>query len=301
MRMGPAGRSLADKVAVVAGASRGCGRGIALALGDAGATVYVTARTWRGGPVPNDGAPGTIEDTAEEVTRRGGRGIPLQVDYREPARVAAALERIHGDRGRLDVLAMAVWGGNERYLDPAWNRPFWEQPIGLWQEWIGAGPQALWLAAHGAARIMHRQRAGMIVAITEPIIEMAFEGQHDALADTFGQVAHEAMNRLVRGLAPAARDVGVAVLGLMPGFMKTERVEMHLDALGSAARAQFRYDLAETPEYTGRAVAALAADPRVIERAGKLLHVAELAEEYGFSDADGRRMANFYRAVGAIS
>jgi len=301
MGMGQAGRSLAGKVAVVAGASRGCGRGIALALGDAGATVYVTARTWRGGPVPSDGAPGTIEDTAEEVTRRGGRGIPLQVDYREPARVAAALERIHGDRGRLDVLAIAVWGGNERYLDPAWNRPFWEQSIGLWQEWIGAGPYALWLAAHGAARIMEPQHAGMIVAITEPIIETAFEGQHDALADTFGQVAHEAMNRLVRGLAPAAREAGVAVLGLMPGFMKTERVEMHLDALGNDARSQFRYDLAETPEYAGRAVAALAADPRVIERSGKLLHVAELAQEYGFTDADGRRMANFYRAVGAIS
>src|SRR5687767_2012513 len=124
-------KPLEDRVAVVAGASRGAGRGIALALGDAGATVYVTGRTTVRGPKPKDGAPGTVEETAGAVTERGGRGIPARVDFTDPADVAALFDRVDREHGRLDLLANAVWGGSEAYPSTdawmaAWNRPFWD-------------------------------------------------------------------------------------------------------------------------------------------------------------------------------
>jgi NAD(P)-dependent dehydrogenase (short-subunit alcohol dehydrogenase family) len=291
---------LNDTVAVVAGASRGCGRGIALALGEARAIVYVTGRTVRGGRKPADGAPGTIEDTAEEVTRRGGSGIPVQVDYTEPAQVADLFARVSREHGRLDVLACAVWGGNERYLDPAWTRPFWEQPPHAWRECLDAGPGAFWLAARAAAGIMKERRSGLIVTITEPILEHAFEGQSATMAESFWHLGHYSINRLVVDLSRDARDAGIAVIGLLPGFMKTERVEMHLHSLGEEARRQHRYDLAETTEYAGRAVVALASDPRSLAKTGELVYVADLADEYRFTDVDGQRVGNFYRALGMI-
>jgi NAD(P)-dependent dehydrogenase (short-subunit alcohol dehydrogenase family) len=285
------------KVAVVAGASRGCGRGIALALADAGATVYVTGRTTRTGPGPVDRAPGTIEDTAEEVTRRGGRGIPVQIDQTDAAQVDDLFARVRRDHGRLDILACAVWGGNERFVDPVWKEPFWNQPVRVWDECMGAGPQAFWLAAHAASRLMAEQRAGLIVAITEPIIETSPFGGN-LQWDLFEHLPHYSLNRLVGVLARDARPAGIAIIGLLPGFMKTERVEMHLR--DEELRKQFRYDLAESTEYAGRAVAALAADPNVLSKAGELIFVADAAKEYGFTDIDGRYIENFYRAAGRI-
>ena len=289
--------SLNGKVAVVAGASRGCGRGIALALGDAGATVYVTGRTTRTGPKPGDGAPGTFEDTAEEVTRRGGHGIPVQIDHTNPAQVEELFERVRQEQGRVDILACAVWGGNERFLDPVWQQPFWNQPVRVWDECMGAGPQAFWIAAHAASRLMAEQRSGLIVAITEPIIENTpFSG--NVQWDLFEHLPHYSLNRLVSVLAREAHSAGIAIIGLLPGFMKTERVEMHLK--DEATRKQYRYDLAESTQYAGRAVAALAADPNVLTKAGELIFVADAAKEYGFTDIDGRYIDNFYRAAGRI-
>ncbi len=285
-------KALSGKVAVVAGASRGCGRGIAVALGEAGATVFVTGRTTRGGPAPADQAPGAIEDTAEEVTRRGGRGIPACVDHTEPAQVEDFFARIRETHGRLDILACAVWGGNERYLDPVWNESFWKQPARVWNEFLDAGPYAFWLSAHASSRIMAENRAGLIVAVTEPITSQ-FDGQQSPLAETFGHLAHYSTNRLVSALASQAHDAGIAVVGLLPGFMRTERVQMHLP--DEESRTRFRYDLSESTEYSGRAVAALASDPNVLAKSGKLLFVADLAEEYGFTDIDGKRVANFYK------
>ena len=141
--------SLKNKVAVVAGASRGCGRGIAVALGEMGATVYVTGRSIRGGPAPVDNISGTIEETAEEVTRRGGYGIPVQVDHANAAEVAELFARVERDQERLDILACAVWGGNERFTDPIWKQPFWNLPAAFWNDFMGAGPQAFWIAARG--------------------------------------------------------------------------------------------------------------------------------------------------------
>jgi NAD(P)-dependent dehydrogenase (short-subunit alcohol dehydrogenase family) len=291
--------SLNGKVAVVAGASRGCGRGIALALGDAGATVYVTARTTRTGPAPADGAPGTIEETADDVTRRGGKGIPVRVDHANATEVQELFARVRREQARLDILACAVWGGNERFLDPVWQQPFWDQPVRTWDEFMGGGPQSFWIAAHSAVGLMAKHGAGLIVAITEPIFEKApLSGSLEF--DLFEHLPHYALNRLVTTLAPDAKSVGITIAGLLPGFMKTERVEMHIRHADEETRKQYRYDLAESPQYTGRAVAALAADPNVLNKAGEMIFVADAAKEYGFTDIDGRYIDNFYRAVGLI-
>ncbi len=288
---------LEGKVAVVAGASRGCGRGIALALGEHGSTVYVTGRSVRGGPPPIDGISGTVEDTAEEVTRRGGVGIPVQVDHTDLAQTKKLFERVHAEHGRLDIMACAVWGGNERFVDPVWKQPFWNLPAELWNDFMGAGPQAFWFAAREAARIMSQQRSGLVVAISEPMIET------DKLSgkpqwDLFEHLPHYALNRLVTSLAAEARQAGVTILGLLPGFMKTERVQVHMQ--DEELHKLYRYDLAESPEYTGRALVALASDPNVIAKSGRLIFVGDAAKEYGFTDVDGRYVENFYRATGKI-
>jgi NAD(P)-dependent dehydrogenase (short-subunit alcohol dehydrogenase family) len=285
------------KVAVVAGASRGCGRGIAVALGDAGATVYVTGRTTRDGPRPADKVGGTIEETAAEVTRRGGRGIAVQVDHRDPAQVRELLAQVERKQGRLDIMACAVWGGNERFTDSSWKEPFWKQAAETWDEFMGGGPQAFWIAAHGAARLMAKQGSGLIVAISEPMLEP--QTLHGSVQwDLFEHLPHYSLNRLVVTLAPDARKAGITLLGLLPGFMKTERVQMHMQ--DEAMQKLYRYDLAESPEYTGRAVAALSGDASVLEKSGRLIFVGDAAKEYGFTDIDGRYIENFYRVLGRV-
>jgi NAD(P)-dependent dehydrogenase (short-subunit alcohol dehydrogenase family) len=288
---------LKGKIAVVAGASRGCGRGIAVALGKQAAIVYVTGRTIRGGPPPVDGISGVIEETAEEVTRRGGVGIPVQIDHTDAGQCKSLFDRVHAEQGRLDIFACAVWGGNERFVDPIWKQPFWELPVGFWDDFMGAGPQAFWIAAREAARLMSERGSGLIAAISEPMIDM------DKLSgsphwDLFEHLPHYALNRLVVSLAPEARKAGITLLGLRPGFMKTERVQVHMQ--DEALQKLYRYDLAESTEYTGRAVVALAADPNVIAKSGQLVFVGDLAKEYGFTDIDGRYIENFYRAVGRL-
>lgn len=288
---------LRGKIAVVAGASRGCGRGIALALGEQGATVYVTGRSIRGGPPPIDGISGTIEETAEEVTRRGGLGMTVQVDHADTAQNGILFDRVRHEQGRLDILACAVWGGNARFTDPIWKQPFWKLPAEFWDDFMGAGPQAFWLAAREAAHLMAQQRSGLIVAISEPMIEPE-KLSGSVQWDLFEHLPHYALNRLVVSLAPEARKAGITLLGLLPGFMKTERVEVHMR--DEAFQRRFRYELAESPEYTGRAVVALACDANVIAKSGELIFVGDAAEEYGFTDIDGRRIENFYRATGRL-
>jgi NAD(P)-dependent dehydrogenase (short-subunit alcohol dehydrogenase family) len=144
---------------------------------------------------------------------------------------------------------------------------------------------------------MAEQGGGLIVAISEPMVETTpFSG--NLQWDLFEHLPHYSLNRLVSVLARDARPGGIAIIGLLPGFMKTERVEMHLN--DEATRKQYRYDLAESTEYSGRAVAALAADPNVLHKAGELIFVADAAKEYGFTDIDGRYIDNFYRAVSRI-
>lgn len=269
---------LEGKIAIVGGASRGGGRGIALALGEAGATVYVAARTARGGPQPPDGAPGSVEDTAEEVRRRGGIGIPVRCDLGDEEQVAALFDRVAKEHGRLDVLANSAWGPHCMEI---WSTPFWELDAKYWRE-LQSTVASYWLSASHAARIMARQGSGLIAFVTDNYPDDPSKNRGQILHD----LGHESINRLVARMATPARKRGIAVVGVNSGFMQTERVLMHMKT--EEDKRQFRFHLSESVEFLGRAVAALAADPKVLRHSGKLLWAADLAEEYGFTDVDGR-------------
>lgn len=271
-------QTLKGKVALVGGSSRGGGRGIALALGDAGATVYVAARTSRSGPKPPDGAPGTVEDTAEEVCRRGGVGIPVRANLGDEAEVQALFRRIEEEQGRLDIAANSAWGPD---CIGVWTQPFWELGPEIWQEMLRT-VSSYWLTASYAVRIMAKQGNGLILFVTDNYPDNASKYRGQVLHDT----GHECINRLVMGMTRGAKKRGVAVVGLNSGFMQTERVLMHLKT--EEQKKFFRFDLSESVEFLGRAVAALAGDGDVLRHAGKLLWAADLAEEYGFTDVDGR-------------
>jgi NAD(P)-dependent dehydrogenase (short-subunit alcohol dehydrogenase family) len=288
-------KRLEGKVAVVAGGSRGAGRGIALALGEAGATVYVAGRTSRGGPRPPDGAPGTVEDTAEEVTARGGVGIAARADCTAEDEVAAVFERVEREQGKLDVLANAVWGGHDAITSmedwqQEWGRPCWENSPQLWKHMMIGGPYAYLLTSCHAARLMVAAGKGLIVGVTDGVIDGSPAGEYGG--QLVWDLAHVCINRLMLGLAHETRRRKIAVVTLMPGFMQTERVRMYMTS--EKLKKQFRYDKSESVEYIGRAVAALAADPKVLQKTGKIHFVADLAREYGFTDVDGRQIPRFH-------
>lgn len=294
--------ALKGKVAVVAGASRGAGRGIALALGEAGATVYVAGRTTRGGPAPSDGAPGTIEETAEAVTARGGTGIAVRTDCTDERAVEALFARVEREQGGLDVLANAVWGvadgtATTEESMAGWGAPFWERSTSEWRRMMDAGPRAYFLTAFHAARLMAPRKRGLIVGLTDGFLDGT---PHDVLAgkalgDYSGMLlwdlSHATINRMQFGMAADAKKSRIAVVTLMPGFMQTERVARAM--MSDDARRQFRYELSESVEYVGRAVAALAGDRHVLKKSGRIHFVADLAAEYGFTDVDGRRIPRF--------
>jgi NAD(P)-dependent dehydrogenase (short-subunit alcohol dehydrogenase family) len=271
-------KPLQGKIAIVGGSSRGAGRGIALALGDAGATVYVAARTSRDGPKPADGAAGTVEDTAEEVCARGGQGIPVRADLGNEEETAALFQRVEREQGGLDLMVDSAWGAN---FMPEWSKPFWELSAGIWRDTLGT-INAAWLTSVHAARIMVKQRHGLIIHVTDNLHPdtSAYRGQ------VLWDLGHEFLNRLVTDLSRELKKSKVTVVGLNPGFMRTERVLMHMAT--EEIKKQFRFDLSESPEYVGRAAAALAADPQAFRKTGQLLWAAELAKEYGFTDIDGR-------------
>ena len=276
---------LTGKVAIIAGGSRGAGRGIALALGDAGATVYVAGRTSRGGPKPSDGAPGTVEDTAEEVTARGGHGIAIRADLSDADQVAALFQRVEEEQGRLDVLANSAWAPNCMAF---WGTPFWDLNVDVWRETLGT-VSVCWLSSVHAIRLMAKARHGLIVHVTDNI------GWTSDLSPYRGQVlhdlGHECLNRLVMGMSHETKKLKIAVVGLNPGFMRTERVLMYMTT--EARKKEMRFDLSESPEYIGRAVVALAADAKVMEKSGHLLWAPDLAKEYEFTDIDGRLIPRF--------
>jgi len=274
---------LKGKVAIVAGASRGAGRGIALALGQAGATVYVAARTSRSGPKPSHQVPGTIEDTAGEVTARGGLGIPVRADLSNPEEVSALFSRVAKEQGRLDLLANSAWGAN---FMAVWSKPFWDLDSAIWRDTLDT-VSVCWLTSVHAARLMRKQQHGLIVHVTDNLYPDPSADRQQILHD----VGHECLNRLVNGMSRDAGKANFAVVGLNPGFMRTEAVLLHMTT--DKVKQQFRFDLSESPEYIGRGVVALAADPQVNAKNGRLLWVCDLAKEYGFTDTDGRYIPRF--------
>jgi dehydrogenase/reductase SDR family member 1 len=270
-----AGDSLRDTVAVVTGASRGVGRGVAIGLGEAGATVYVTGRSADGTPAVDLG--GTVEDTATSVDEAGGRGVAVRCDHRDNSAVAGLFERVQHEQGRLDVLVNSVWGGYEILHaggHPDWVRPFWEQPLELWDPMFTSGVRAHYVAATLGARVMVRQTRGLIVNVSHVTAEGLTVGDNVAYS-----VAKSADNRMMLDMATQLRAHGVAAVALYPGLVRTEgilRWREYLDLSNS-----------ESPVLAGRAVAALTADPNVLERTGRALRAADLAREYGFTDVDG--------------
>ena len=278
---------LHDVVALVTGASRGAGRGIALELGSAGATVYVTGRSAAGGPT-TDGVPGTIDETASEVTSRGGRGIAVRCDHTVDADVESLFARIRGDHGRLDVLVNNVWGGYEHSeCKPLPMAPFWEQSLHQWDGMFTAGVRAHLAASRLAVPLMLPQGRGLIVSTTANLAALPY------LPNIFYDLSKHTISRLVWAMAHELRDRGIAVLAVAPGFMRTERVTEAFRRAGAIAALDGPGGPKETPVYLGRAIAALAADPRALERSGHLLEAGTLAQEYGFTDADGTQPAPF--------
>ena len=272
-------QSLREQVAAVTGASRGAGRAIALQLGEAGATVYVTGRSVRGAPT-TENLPGTVDETAEEVTTRGGTGIPVHCDHTIVADVEALFAQVQRGQGRLDLLVNSVWGGYEHYDGAEFIAPFWEQPLRRWDGMFTAGVRAHLLASRFAAPLMLPQRSGLIVNT----VAWAFDHY---LGNLFYDVAKAAIIRMAFGMAEELRPHGIAAVALAPGFMRTERV------MAEHARSPFDLSGTESPEYLGRAVAALAADPEILTKSGRLLTAGDLAREYGFTDIDGRQPEAF--------
>ncbi len=272
---------LSGRVCLVAGASRGLGRGIARALGEAGATVVVTGRSSEAGP-RTDHRPETFEDTAREVDAAGGKGHPYRCDRTQEREVDQLVSWCLRRFGRLDGVVDAVWGGNEgydgeRYPDgSAFGAPFWRRPVARLGQSFESGVYAQLLLARAVAPAMVQARKGLIVTV-------GFDTSAGYLGDVVYDLAQAAMNRLTLAMGQELKPFGVTALGLSPGRVATERVR---DA-GLATEAF------ETPAYAGRAAAALLADPAVARHAGQVLSVADLAHEHGFTDRDGSRPERF--------
>lgn len=289
-------KSLQGRVAVVTGASRGAGRGIAVELGAAGATVVVTGRSTRARPADSyarllalsglAAPPGCIDDTADEVSRAGGRGIALRCDHTREEEVAALFERVQRELGRIDLLVNNAWGGHESF-DGVFEAPFWEHPLEHWDAMIDRGVRNHLLAARAAAPLMLRRRQGLIVATT------FWDRDRYLRGNLYYDLAKAAINRLAFGIAEELRPHGIASLAVSPGWMRTEFVLAghHTDEAHWGERPELART--ESPRYLGRAVAALAADPDVMRKSGAVHRVADLAREYGFTDVDGRQVEAF--------
>lgn len=266
----PVDRALAGRVAIVTGASRGIGRGCAVGLGARGATVYCTARRTSAAEPPEAG---TIEAVAAEIDAVGGRGVPIACDHRDDAAVEAVFDRVRADQGRLDVLV------NNAFIIPnelTSGRPFWEVPISNWDDMIDVGTRSAYVASRFAAPLMIERGRGLIANISS-------SGAAEYAWHVAYGVGKAALDRLTADTAHELRRHGVAVVSLWPGLVRTERNEAnarHMKGLD--------FSRAESLFFTGRAVAALAADEHVLERSGQALVSRELAEEFGFSDVDGR-------------
>ena len=273
---------LDGEVAVVTGASRGIGKGIALELGAAGATVYVTGRTVGTGAR----LPGTIGDTAEEITALGGMGVAVQCDHHDDEQVDAVFERVLSEQGRVDVLVNNVFAAPD--LAQWLNRPFWELPKQAWDEVIDIGVRSHYMAAAHAAPSMVAHGRGLIVNISS---SGAIQYAHNV---PYG-VGKAAVDKMTADMAHELSAHNVAVVSLWPGLVKTELVMFGARSAGDGTQfldlgPEGKFDLAgaESPRFVGRAAVALAADPNVMTKSGRVFAVADLAREYGFTDVDGR-------------
>ena len=266
-------KTLEGQIAVVTGGSRGVGKGIALGLGEAGATVYVTGRSTQTGQIP-----GTIGETAEAVTALGGKGIAVPCDHGKDGEIEALFERVRVEAKRLDILV------NNAFAIPDGKLigPFWELPLPQWDTFHGVGLRSHYVASWYAAPMMALARRGLIVNVS------SFGAKVYAISVAYG-VAKSALDRMSRDMGRELMPHGVCVVSLWPGIVKTERL------LAEPGRIGFDPTHGESPQFSGRAVAALASDEKRLAKSGQALVVAELADEYGFTDIDGSKPASLRR------
>jgi NAD(P)-dependent dehydrogenase (short-subunit alcohol dehydrogenase family) len=268
--------SLQGKIALVTGASRGIGKGIALGLGEAGATVYITARTVAEGQAAVD-LPGNLQQTVQEVEALGGKCIAIRCDHCNDTEVAAVFAQIQREQGRLDILVNNVWGGYEHYNDGTqhWlEKGFWTVPLGRWDKSFAAGVRAHYVASVLAAPIMINQRSGLIVNIS------FIAANRPDMGVAYG-AAKAADDQMVRCMAHELREHNVAAIALYPGLVRTEAV--------LKAAAYFDLSNSESPQFIGRAIAALANDPDLMAKSGTVQLAAQVALDYGFTDIDGKQ------------
>ncbi|MDQ3632296.1 MAG: SDR family oxidoreductase [Actinomycetota bacterium] len=278
--------TLEGKVALVAGATRGAGRGTAVALGEAGAIVYCTGRTTRGERSDYD-RPETIEETAEHVSAAGGVGIAVQVDHLQREQVSALVERIDAEQGRLDVLVNDIWGAEKLF---EWNSPVWEHDLTAGLQLLRLAIETHLITSHHALPLLIRRPGGLVVEMTDGTA--AYNAEHYRVS-AFYDLAKAAVIRLAFSQAQELKGHGATAVALTPGWMRSE---MMLEVFGvteqtwrEAVERSPHFAISETPRFVGRAVAALAADPDRGRRNGHSLSSGALAREYGFTDLDGSR------------
>lgn len=278
--------SLAKKVAVVTGGSRGVGKGIALGLGEAGAKVYVTGRTIKN-KTDAEKLGGTVFQTADEVTAIGGMGIAIPCDHTNDVQVEAAFKQIAKEK-HIDILVNNAWGGYENMNEGktfTYFKPFWEQPFWRWDAMFDAGVRAAYTSSALAARLMTKKKSGLIVNIS-------FWSAQVYLGNTQYGASKAAVDKMSEYMAHELKKFNVAVIALYPGLVRTESVMRHAK--------DFDMSNSESPQFIGRVVAALANDPNIMKKSGKVLVAASEALEYGIQDIDGKQprsltLKDFYR------
>jgi NAD(P)-dependent dehydrogenase (short-subunit alcohol dehydrogenase family) len=276
---------LKGSVALVAGATRAAGRGIAVQLGAAGATVYVTGRTTRAQRSEMN-RPETIDETAKLVNRAGGRGIAVQVDHLEPGEVKALIERIETEHGALHVLVNDIWGATRM----EWGKTVWESDLDYGLRTLRLAVDTHAITSHFALPLMIRTPGGLVVEVTDGTD--AYNATHYRVS-FFYDLAKGAVNRMAFALAHELEPHGATAVSLTPGWLRSEAM---LEAYGvadanwrEATKIQPHFAISESPAFVGRAVAALAADPDRARWNGRSLSSGELAKVYGFTDLDGSR------------
>lgn len=274
------GNALDGRIALVTGASRGIGKGIALELGASGAIVYVTGRSVDAGPLP-----GTVGETAAQIDALGGRGIAVACDHHDDQQVRAVFERIEAEQGRLDVLVNNVYSAPD--LVPWLHKKYWELPIDAWDQVIDIGTRSHYVASVFGTPLMLGNGSGLIVNVSS---SGAVTYAHNVV---YG-VGKAAVDKMTADMAVELAGTGVSVVSLWPGLVRTELLEMGAQTDGDQSYIELpgegRFDLsgAESPRFLGRAVVALAAAADLAERSGRAFTSAGLARELGFTDVDGR-------------